>query len=208
MLQPAHPLVSTICIVWTEDLEHLRRRQYNVTTCRLVTSTLVNIWANFQSCARQQSSSQESRFTDVYLKPATQTDHAKKKNGAMKRKIFSLFLIKHTVVVNEQKIGTLKTGCLIEGGRLIQGCYILDQLYLTSNAFWNLGDALQVTGWVSGWVSEWVSKRVNIAVSRTTQGCVSTSYMSVSDVHANSYPHRGTGGWGGGCHILNHSNWA
>ena len=155
MLQPAHPLVSTICIVWTEDLEHLRRRQYNVTTCRLVTSTLVNICANFQSCARQQSSSQESRFTDVYLKPATQTDHAKKKNGATKRKIFSLFLIKHTVVVNEQKIGTLKTGCLIEGDRLIQGCYILDQLYLTSNAFWNLE---MLSKWLAEWVSEWVSE--------------------------------------------------
>ena len=53
----------------------------------------------------------------------------------MKRKIFSLFLLKHTVVVNERKIGTLKTGRLIEGGRLMQGCYILDQLYLINNAF-------------------------------------------------------------------------
>ena len=129
-------------------------------------STLVNIRANFQSCARQQSSWQGSCFTDVYLKPATQTDHAKK--WCMKRKIFSLFLIKHTVVVNERKICTLKTGRLIEGGRLIQGRFILDQLYLTSNAFWNLE-------MLSKWLGEWVSKRVNIAVPRTTQWRVSTS---------------------------------
>ena len=42
-------------------------------------STLVNIRANFQSRAKQQSFSQGSCFTNVYLKPATQTDHAKKR---------------------------------------------------------------------------------------------------------------------------------
>ena len=78
---------------------------------------------------------------------------------------------------------------------------------------WRCSPSDWLSEWVSEWVSEWaVSKRVNIAVPRTTQGCVSTSYMSVSDVHANSYPHRCTGGGGGGgvsgCHILNHSNWA
>ena len=75
----------------------------------------------------------------------------------MKRKIFSLFLIKHTVVVNERKIGTLKTGCFIEGGRLIQGCYILDQLYLTSNAFWNLE---MLSKWLAEWVSEWAKESI------------------------------------------------
>ena len=38
----------------------------------------INIRVNFQLLARQQSSSQGSSFTDVSLKPATQTDHAKK----------------------------------------------------------------------------------------------------------------------------------
>ena len=195
MLQPAHPLVSTICIVWTEDLEHLRRRQYNVTTSRLVTSTSVNIWANFQSRARQPSSSQESRFTDVYLKPATQIDQAKKKNGAMKRKIFSLFLIKHTVVVNERKIGTLKTGCLIEGGRLIQGCYILDQLHLTSNAFWNLE---MLSKWLAEWVSEWAKESILQCLEQLKDvyprvTCQSRTY---TQIHTPTVVRAGGGGGG------------
>ena len=33
---------------------------------------------------------------------------------------------------NFGKIGTLKTGRLIEGGRLIQGCYIQVRLYIIS----------------------------------------------------------------------------
>ena len=74
-----HCLYSVACVAAGSPtrLNHLCS-QVHCKTCRLDTSTLVNIRANFQSCAKQPSSSQGSSFTDVYLQPAIQTDHEKK----------------------------------------------------------------------------------------------------------------------------------